>query len=57
MGQLGAAIAGELLADLGELVGDDTAQLGVVGQQLLELGDGLAELLELSWSSLAFRDG
>ena len=54
---LRAAIVAVLVADRGELVLDDAAQLRLVGEDRLELGDRLRELVELVAQLLALERG
>ena len=52
-----AALVAVLVADRGELVLDDAAQLHLVGEDRLELGDRLRELVELVAQLLALERG
>ena len=56
-GDLGAAVVAVLVADRGELVLDHAAQLRVVGEDRLELGDRRPQLVELVAELLALERG
>ena len=53
----GAALVAVLVPDRGELVLDDAAQLHLVGEDRLQLGDRLRELVELVAQLLALERG
>ena len=56
-GDLGAPVGGVVGPDLDQLVLDHLAELGVVGQDRLQLGDGLAQLGQLGLQLLAAEPG
>ena len=57
MGDDAAPLVGVLVADGRHLGGDDAAQLGVVGQDRFELGDGLEQLGHLLFELGAAQPG
>ena len=57
VGDAGSALAGVLLLELGQLVLDDPADPGRVGQDVLELGDQLDDRQVLVLDLLAFEGG
>ena len=57
MGQLGAALVGEFVADVAHFLLDDAHEQGLVVQQALQIGDGLFQLLIFLQQPLPFQTG